>query len=85
GGELGWSSPGNYVKPFSDALVKLAKGQYTAAPIKSNFGWHVIQLDDIRERKLPSFDEAKNELAQNAQRQLIERHLGELRNKAKVE
>jgi len=85
GGELGWSSPGNYVKPFSDALVKLAKGQYTAAPIKSNFGWHVIQLDDIRERKLPSFDEAKNELAQNAQRQLIERHLGELRNKAKGE
>ncbi|GAB4180696.1 MAG: peptidylprolyl isomerase [Rhodocyclaceae bacterium] len=85
GGELGWSSPANYVKPFSDAMVKLAKGQYTTEPVKSDFGYHVIQLDDLRERKLPSFEEAKTELAQNAQRQLIERHLNELRTKAKVE
>lgn len=85
GGDLGWSSPANYVKPFSDALVKLEKGKYTTEPVKSDFGYHVIQLDDVRERKLPGFDEAKAELSQNMQRQIIERHLAELRGKAKVE
>ena len=85
GGELGWSNPGMYVKPFSDAMVKLQKGKYTATPVKSDFGYHVIQLDDIRDAQVPPFDEVKPQLQQHLQRQKVERHVLELREKAKVE
>src|SRR5690606_9335174 len=85
GGELGWSNPGMYVKPFSDAMVKLQKGKYTATPVKSDFGYHVIQLDDIRDVKAPPFDEVKPQLQQRLQQQKVERHVLELREKAKVE
>jgi len=85
GGDLGWSVPTTYVKPFSDALLKLNKGQYTEAPIKSEFGWHVIQLDDTRALKLPGFDEAKPQIQQRLQQQLVEKQVMELRSKAKVE
>src|SRR5574337_635987 len=57
GGELGWSNPGMYVKPFSDAMVKLDKGKFTPQPVKTDFGYHVIMLDDVRPLKAPSFDE----------------------------
>ena len=85
GGELGWSNPGMYVKPFSDAMVKLQKGKYTPAPVKSDFGYHVIQLDDIRDVQAPPFDEVKPQLQQRLQQQKVERHVLELREKAKVE
>ncbi len=85
GGELGWSSPANYVKPFAEALAKLNKAQYTSEPVKTDFGYHVIMLDDVRDAKLPSFEEAKPGLAQRAQQQLIERNILDLRSKAKVE
>src|SRR3954464_8873565 len=48
GGDLGWAAPGTYVKPFADALGKLDKGAYTHEPVQSQFGWHVIQVDDTR-------------------------------------
>ena len=48
GGDLGWSNPASYVKPFAEALVKLEKGKYTTTPVKSDFGWHVILLEDTR-------------------------------------
>lgn len=85
GGDLGWSSPANYVKPFSDALVKLAKNQYTPEPVKSDFGYHVIMLDDVRDAKMPSFEEAKPGLAQRMQQQMIEKVILDLRAKAKIE
>lgn len=85
GGELDWSPAGRYVKPFGDALAKLAKGQLTATPIHTNFGWHVIRLDDVREVKFPSFDEVKGNLQQQLQRQAQEKALAELRAKAKIE
>jgi len=85
GGDLGWSSPANYVKPFADALVKLEKGRYTTEPVKTDFGFHVIQLDDVRDRKPPAFDDVRNELSQNMQRQMLDRHFSELRAKAKIE
>lgn len=85
GGELGWSNPGMFVKPFSDAMVKLEKGQYSAAPVKSDFGFHVIQLDDVRDLKAPPFDEVKQQLEQRMQQQRIEQHIMSLRSKAKVE
>lgn len=82
GGDLEWAVPSNYVKPFADALVALQKGKYTATPVQSPFGFHVIQLDDTREAKAPSFDEVKPQLTQRLQGQVVERHLIELRAKA---
>jgi peptidyl-prolyl cis-trans isomerase C len=85
GGDLGWSSPAKFVKPFADALVALKKGQTTEVPVKSEFGYHVIQLEDFRPRKVPTFDEVKPTLQQAAQAQAVEKMITGLRAKAKIE
>ena len=85
GGDLDWGPAARYVKPFGDALAKLKKGQMTDAPVQSEFGWHVIRLDDERATKVPTFEEAKPQLQQGMQGQLVQKMLGELRTKAKVE
>ncbi len=85
GGELGWSNPGMFVQPFSDAMVKLEKGKFTTMPVKSDFGYHVILLEDVRDLKAPSFDEVKPQLQQRLQQQKVEAHILELREKAKVQ
>jgi peptidyl-prolyl cis-trans isomerase C len=84
GGDLDWAVPSNYVKPFADALIALEKGKYTAQPVQSPFGFHVIKLDDVREAKAPPYDEVKPQLAQRLQGQVVEKHLLELRTKAGV-
>jgi peptidyl-prolyl cis-trans isomerase C len=85
GGELGWATPTNYVAPFSAAMVKLENGKFTEDPVKSDFGYHVIMLDDTRDLKLPSFEETKPQLAHRMQQQIIEQHIKELLSKAKVQ
>lgn len=85
GGDLGWANPASFVKPFSEAMVKLEKGQYTKTPVKSDFGWHVIRLEDTRELKGPSFEDVKPQLTRRMQQQLVEQHILDLRGKAKVE
>ena len=91
GGDLDWAPASTYVKEFSEALVKLPKGQYTQAPIKTQFGWHVIRLDDTRDSKVPSFDEAKPQITaamtanQQWQQLKFEAMLKDLRDKAKIE
>lgn len=85
GGELGWSAPTAYVKPFADALTKLEKGKFTETPVKSDFGWHVIALDDIRPLAAPPFEQAKQQLTMRAQQMLVQKLIIELRTKAKVE
>ena len=85
GGELDWNRPSGFVKPFSDALVKLQKGQYTETPVHTQFGWHVIQLDDVRKATFPSFDEVKPRLIQRMQEETFEKAVSDLRAKAKVE
>jgi len=85
GGDLGWANKAAYVKPFSEAMVKLEKGKYTEAPVKSDFGWHVIQLDDVRELKAPGLDDIKPQIAARLQQQMVEKHILDLRAKAKVE
>lgn len=85
GGDLGWSNPAAYVPQFSAAMVKLEKGKFTETPVKSDFGWHVIQLDDTREMTPPSFDEIKPQLQQRMQQQMVEKQILDLRAKAKVE
>lgn len=84
GGDLGWAAPSNFVKPFSEAMVKLEKGKHTETPVQSEYGFHVIQVDDTRELKLPAFEEAKAQIAQHQQQQLVEKHIAELMSKSTV-
>lgn len=84
GGQLGWSNPGMFVTPFADAMVKLEKGQFTQAPVQSDFGWHVIMLDDVRELQAPPIEQVGPQLEQRLQQQLVENHLNELMEKASV-
>jgi peptidyl-prolyl cis-trans isomerase C len=84
GGDLGWSTAANYVPEFSQAMVKLEKGQLTETPVKSQFGWHVIRLDDTRDAKLPSFEELKPQIAQQMQQAKLAEFQNELRKKAVI-
>lgn len=85
GGDLGWANPASFVPAFSAAMTKLEKGKFTETPVKSDFGWHVIQLEDTRELKLPSIEEAKGQIGQQLQQRLVQKHIDDLRAKAKVE
>lgn len=85
GGDLGWSMPGNYVKEFSDAMQKLPKGKVSDAPVKSQFGYHIIKVEDVRDAKGPAFEEIKNEIQQQLQNQALQKLMTDLRTKAKVE
>lgn len=84
GGDLGWSTAAAYVKPFADALVKLEKGK-VSEPVKSDFGYHVILLEDVRELKAPSLEEVKPQVVKRLQQEMVEKQVLELRSKAKVE
>jgi peptidyl-prolyl cis-trans isomerase C len=85
GGDLDWAAAGSYVKEFSDAMVKLAKGKVTEAPVKSQFGYHVIRLDDVREAQLPKLDDVKPQIAQQLGQQKLMKYQEDLRAKAKIE
>jgi len=85
GGDLDWAAAGNYVKPFADALVKLEKGKTTDAPIQTQFGWHVIRVDDVRSTQFPPYDQVKQQIQNAMQEQEIQKLVAELRSKAKIE
>jgi peptidyl-prolyl cis-trans isomerase C len=85
GGDLDWANPGGYVKEFSDAMMALKKGQMTDTPVKSQFGFHIIRVDDIRDAQLPKFDEIKPQIAQQLQQQKLAKFQDELRAKSKIE
>ena len=85
GGDLDWANPASYVSEFTEALIKLSKGKMTETPVKSQFGWHVIRLDDMRQAQLPKLDEVKPQVAQQLQQQKLAKFQEELRAKAKVE
>ncbi|MEY2801168.1 MAG: hypothetical protein RL513_752 [Pseudomonadota bacterium] len=85
GGDLDWANAKSYVPEFSEAMVKLAKGQITQTPVKSQFGFHVIRLDDVREAQLPKFEEVKPQIQQQMQQERLSKFQDELRSKAKVE
>lgn len=85
GGDLGWANPASFVPEFGEALKKLEKGKYTKEPIKSQFGYHVILLEDSRKAQLPSFDAVKPQLQQQLQQEALGDHLKALVAKAKVE
>jgi peptidyl-prolyl cis-trans isomerase C len=79
GGDLDWNAPANFVKPFSDAMVKAEKGKFTPQPVQTQFGWHVILVEDTREAKVPGFDEVKPQLAQRMQAQHLDKYFRDLR------
>ena len=85
GGKLEWTMPGNFVKPFSEAMVKLKKGEMTQEPVKTPYGYHIIKLEDTRGAKVPTFDEVKDKIRQSQQQAMMTKLLDDLRAKAKVD
>jgi peptidyl-prolyl cis-trans isomerase C len=85
GGELDWFTLDRMVKPFSDAVSALEKGQITPEPVESKFGWHVIQLEDTRSLQAPAFDQVKDRVKMLVQRKKFQAHLDEIRKAANVQ
>src|SRR4051812_37540030 len=85
GGDLDWGPSARYVKPFADAVQSQPKGKISAAPVKTDFGYHIIRLEDVRDLKVPEFAELKDQFRQRAQQQQIQKFVLDLRSKAKVE
>jgi peptidyl-prolyl cis-trans isomerase C len=85
GGELGWFKTTSMVKPFGDAVMALKKGEITQTPVKTDFGYHVIQLEDTRDSTPPPFDSVKDRLAQSISAKKFKAYQDELLKNAKVE
>jgi peptidyl-prolyl cis-trans isomerase C len=85
GGDLDWNVPSNFDKSFSDAMVKLEKGRITETPVRTRFGFHVIQLDDVRAVSFPKLEQVRPQVQQGLVSQRVEAFLRELRGKAKIE
>ena len=85
GGDLDWGPAGRYVPEFGNAMKALQKGQTTDAPVKTPFGFHVIRLDDVRDMKVPKYDEVKDNLRQRAQQEQVSRLVQDLKSKAKID
>ena len=86
GGVLGWVSPGGLVPPFAEAMQKTAKGKIYPEVVKTDYGWHIIRVDDIREADLPALDDQiRGQLRQQAQAQKVTDHLRTLTEAAEIE
>ena len=85
GGDLGWFTLDTMVKPFADAVKTMQPGQLTEQPVQSQYGWHVIKLEESRATSAPPFDEVKDRVKMIVQRKKLQTHLEELRKTAKVE
>ncbi|MDF3086634.1 peptidylprolyl isomerase, partial [Burkholderia sola] len=85
GGDLDWSDPKAYVPEFAAAAQKLQKGQMTDAPVKTQFGWHIIRVDDIRDIAPPPFDQVKAQIAQQLVQQKLQAFEEGLRQQAKIQ
>ena len=85
GGDLGWFSPQNMVKPFADAVAALKKGETTKSPVQTEFGWHIIRLDDTRETTPPAYDTVKDRLVQIVEAKKFKAYGDGLVSVAKVE
>ena len=85
GGDLDWNVPGNFDKAFSDAMVKLEKGKMSEAPVRSRFGFHIIQLDDVRPVSFPPLTQARPQILQRLTDLKVQNLIRDLRAKAKIE
>jgi len=85
GGDLGYFGHDDMVAAFADAAFALPKGQYSKTPVKTEFGWHVIKVEDRRAGKPPSFEEAREQLSRDLAHEIIDAKLQDLRGAAKIE
>ena len=85
GGDLGWFTTSRMVKPFADAVVSLKKGEITPEPVQTQFGWHVIQLEDTRDKTPPPFDQVKTQLTNQLIRKKLQAYVADLKKNAKIE
>jgi len=85
GGDLGWFSARSMVPEFADAVKGMKKGEVSKTPVQSEFGWHVIYLEDVREIPLPNFEDSKERLKLIVAQKKLQEHIAELREKASIE
>lgn len=85
GGDLDWAPASNYVAEFAHALTAMTKGQTSEAPVKSQFGYHIIRLDDVRDAQLPTLEQVKPQVKQQLEQQKLAKFQDELRSKARIE
>jgi peptidyl-prolyl cis-trans isomerase C len=85
GGSLGWFAPNRMVREFSDAVALLKKGEYTKTPVQTQFGWHVIQLQNTRDRTPPSFDSVKEQLSNIVMTRKFKAYSDEMMKTAKID
>ena len=85
GGDLDFAAPGSYVPEFSQAMIKLKKGEMTQEPVKTQFGYHIIKLEDTREAQFPKLDDVKGQLKQRMEQQKLATYRDEIRAKAKTD
>jgi len=84
GGDLGWFSPGRMVPPFARAVAEMKKGTHSKKPVKTQFGWHVIKLEDTRKMDPPKYDDVKKQIAGSLNKQRLQEYVQKLRSKAKI-
>ncbi len=84
GGSLGWTVPAKFVQPFAEAIPKLKKGKISA-PVQTQFGWHIIKLENSRALKVPSLEDMKPTIENSLHQQALKKYIAELRSKAKIE
>jgi peptidyl-prolyl cis-trans isomerase C len=85
GGDLDWASPASFVPEFSKAMTSLQKGQITETPVKTQYGYHVIKLEDVRAAKVPPMEEVKQQIAESLQQRKLAAYRDELMKKAKIQ
>ncbi|HCE08647.1 MAG TPA: peptidylprolyl isomerase [Oxalobacteraceae bacterium] len=85
GGDLDWATPASFVKPFSDAMVALKKGEFSQTPVKTQYGYHVLKLEDTRPAKIPTLEEVKPKIEESLQQKKLQEYQQALRSKAKIQ
>lgn len=85
GGDLDWATPGSFVPEFSNAMTKLSKGQLTDEPVKSQYGFHILKLEDVRDAQFPPLAEVKPQIEQRLGQQKVAAFRDELKSKAKTD
>jgi peptidyl-prolyl cis-trans isomerase C len=85
GGDIGWLTPDRIMKPFADAMVALKKGEFTHKPVQTQYGWHIIRVEDVREVTPPTFDQVRQRLEQVVQAKKFKAYTDGLMTNAKIE
>lgn len=85
GGKLGWFSTEQMVAPFSEAVATMETGSHSSEPVKTQFGWHVIKLEDVRDRQPPALEEVREEILNGIRQQRVQAYVSRLREESDVE